>query len=266
MALEDKTGQHVPFVTFKMREDYKWVTKTTDDIFKNKRVILFALPGAFTPTCSTVHLPRYNELYDTFRSYGVDDVLCLSVNDSFVLNEWKKAEKVDKITMLPDGNGEFSQKLGFLVNKNDMCFGNRSWRYSMVVDNGIIEKMFIEPEGEDEDPYGESSAETMLKYLDPEARMPESVTIFTRHGCSFCARAKELLRHNNVVFEELVLNDVFTIKTVKAISDSTKLPQIFINGQRIGGADELEIYYSDLHSGISRPGYKDSTLEQSVKS
>lgn len=261
MALEDKTGQRVPFVTFKIREDYKWVTKTTDDIFRNKRVILFALPGAFTPTCSTVHLPRYNELYDTFRSHGVDDIICLSVNDSFVLNEWKKAEKVDKITMLPDGNGEFSAKLGFLVDKKDMCFGNRSWRYSMVVNDGVIEKMFIEPEGE-EDPYGESSAETMLKYLDPAAVMPDSITIFTRQGCIYCARAKELLRHHKIVFEELVLNEDFSIKTVKAISNTTKLPQVFINGQRIGGAEELDRYYRSAHSVSSRPGNRDSTSEQ----
>lgn len=260
MAFEDKTGQRVPSVTFKIREDYRWVTKTSDEIFRNKRIVLFALPGAFTPTCSTVHLPRYNELYDTFRSTGVDDVVCLSVNDSFVLNEWKKAEKVDKITMLPDGNGEFSEKLGFLVDKADLCFGNRSWRYSMVVNDGVIEKMFIEPEG-DEDPYGESSAENMLKYLDPNARMPDSVTIFTRHGCIYCARAKELLRQNHVVYEELILNDDFTIKTVKAISNTTKLPQVFINGERIGGADDLEAYYS-THSFGSRSGNIASTFAQ----
>lgn len=245
MPFEDKTGRRVPQVSFKIREDYKWVTKTSDDIFKNKRVALFALPGAFTPVCSSVHLPRYNELYDTFRSYGVDDVVCLSVNDSFVLNEWKKAEKADKITMLPDGNGEFSKKLGFLVNKSDMCLGDRSWRYSMVVEDGIIEKMFIEPEGE-EDPYGESSAETMLKYLNPAASLPDSVTIFTKSGCNYCAQAKDFLHHRDVPYEELVLNTHFTIKTVKAISNTTQLPQIFINGNHIGGAEDLERHYSSL--------------------
>jgi peroxiredoxin/glutaredoxin len=265
MALADKTGQRVPLVTFKIRDDYQWVTKTSDDFFKSKRVILFALPGAFTPTCSTVHLPRYNELYDTFRSHGVDDVICLAVNDSFVLNEWKKAEMADKITMLPDGNGEFSAKLGFLVNKHEMCLGQRSWRYSMVVNDGVIEKMFIEPEGDD-DPYGESSAETMLKYLDPQGRMPDSVTIFTRHGCIFCSRAKELLRHHHTPYDELVLNEDFSIKTVKALSDSTKLPQIFINGQRIGGADELEKFYNDSHSTMSSSGKMSSILEHRVES
>lgn len=247
MAFEDKTGQRVPQVTFKIREDYKWVTKTSNDIFVHKRVVLFALPGAFTPTCSSVHLPRYNELYDTFRSYGIDDVVCLSVNDSFVLNEWKKAEKADKITMLPDGNGEFSRALGFLVNKSDLCFGERSWRYSMVVNDGVIEKMFIEPE-EEGDPYGESSAEKMLQYLNPEAHLPASITIFTKHGCVYCARAKELLRQKNLPFEELTLNDQFTIKTVKAISNSTKLPQVFINGEHIGGAEDLEKYFESKDS------------------
>lgn len=245
MAFEDKTGQRVPYVTFKIREDYKWVTRSSDDIFKNKRVILFALPGAFTPTCSSVHLPRFNELYDTFRANDIDDVVCLSVNDSFVLNEWKKAEKADKITMLPDGNGEFSEKLGFLVNKSDMCLGDRSWRYSMVVNDSVIEKMFIEPEGED-DPYGESSAERMLKYLNPEARLPDSITIFTKSGCNFCAQAKDFLRHRGLPYEELVLNEHFTIKTAKAVSNSTQLPQIFINGQRIGGAEDLERHYASL--------------------
>ncbi|HXH76082.1 MAG TPA: peroxiredoxin [Bacteriovoracaceae bacterium] len=143
MALTDKTGQRIPSITFKVREDYKWVTKTTDDFFKGKRVVLFALPGAFTPTCSSVHLPQYNELYDSFRANGIDDVICLAVNDSFVLNEWKKAEKAYRITMLPDGNGEFTKEMGLLVNKDDLCFGYRSWRYAMVVNDGVIEKMFL---------------------------------------------------------------------------------------------------------------------------
>jgi glutaredoxin-like protein len=246
--MEDKTGKRVPFVTFKIREDYKWVTKTSDDFFKNKRVVLFALPGAFTPTCSSVHLPRYNELYDTFREYGIDDVICLSVNDSFVLNEWKRSERADKITMLPDGNGEFSAKMGFLVNKSDLCLGDRSWRYSMVVKDGVIEKMFIEPD-EEGDPYGESSAEKMLSYINPRAHLPDSITVFARPGCRFCASAKEMLQHNNLAYEELTLFKDFTIKTVKAISGTTKLPQVFINGRRIGGAEDLERYLSGSTGG-----------------
>lgn len=263
MAFEDKTGQRVPMVTFKIREDYKWVTKTSNDIFSHKRVVLFALPGAFTPTCSSVHLPRYNELYDTFRSYGVDDVVCLSVNDSFVLNEWQKAEKADKITMLPDGNGEFSRKLGFLVNKSDLCFGERSWRYSMIVDNGVIEKMFIEPESDD-DPYGESSAEKMLKYLNPNARLPDSVTVFTKHGCIYCARAKEMLQQRKIPYEELVLNEHFSIKTVKALSDTTKLPQVFINGEHIGGAEDLEKFFETKDMPAKNVNFSNSRTTQEL--
>jgi glutaredoxin-like protein len=244
MGLKDRTGDKVPYVEFKIRENFDWVTRNTDDIFANKRVVLFALPGAFTPTCSTVHLPRYNEFYDSFKANGVDDVICLSVNDSFVLNEWKKTEMADKITMLPDGNGEFSRKLGFLIDKTDLCLGERSWRYSMVVNDGVIEKMFIEPEGDEDDPYGESSAEKMLKYLNPSAKLPSSVTIFTRNGCKFCARAKELLRKEKLNFDELVLNEDYTIKTVKAISGTTKLPQVFIDGKHIGGSEELERHFN----------------------
>lgn len=243
MPLPDNTGNKVPEVVFNIREDFNWIKKTSSDVFKGKRVALFALPGAFTPTCSSVHLPRYNELYQSFKDNGVDDVICLSVNDSFVLNEWKKLEKADKITMLPDGNGEFSEKMGLLVDKHELSFGKRSWRYSMIVDNGVIEKMFIEPE-EEGDPYGESSAENLLKYLNPQFTMPSSVTIFTKDGCKYCAQAKEKLSQNNVIYEELVLNRDFTIKTVKALSNNTQLPQIFFDGIRIGGAEDLESYYA----------------------
>jgi glutathione-dependent peroxiredoxin len=241
MAMQDLTGHKVPQVRFKIREDDHWVTKTSDDFFRQKKVILFALPGAFTPTCSSVHLPSYNDLAAIFKKNGVDDLICLSVNDSFVLNEWKKKEKAENITMLPDGNGEFTQKMGLLVDKEDLCFGKRSWRYSMYVDDGIIKKMFLEPE-EEGDPYGASSAENMLKYLNPQIHLPKSVAIFTRPGCSFCARAKKLLRQKEMDFDELVLNEDFTIKTIKAISGSTQVPQVFINGQRVGGAEDLENY------------------------
>lgn len=239
MPILDKTGHKVPYVNFKINEDYKWVTKSSDDIFKNKRVVLFALPGAFTPICSTLHLPAYNDLYETFRSYGIDDVYCLAVNDSFVLEAWKRAEKALKITMLPDVDGEFSIKLGFLMNRSDMCLGNRSWRYSMVINDGVIEKMFIEPEGEESDPYGESSAEKMLKYLNPSARLPSSITIFTKHGCADCEEMKDVFRKYSMPFEELILNEHFSIKTVKAISASTHLPQVFIDGKRIEDTREL---------------------------
>ena len=236
MTITDKTGQKVPQVTFQTRVGHEWKTKTSDDFFEGKKVALFALPGAYTPTCSSTHLPRYNELYDTFKANGFDDVICLSVNDSFVMNDWQKDQKAMNLTMLPDGNGEFSEKLGFLVDKSDIGFGKRSWRYSMIVNDGTIEKMFIENE-EPGDPFGSSDADTMLLSL--EIKIPKSITIFTRPECGFCIKAKDLLRVKGLEFEELVLNKDYSIKTLKAVSGVTTVPQVFIDGERIGGSDEL---------------------------
>lgn len=237
MALKDQTGQKVPQVTFKIREGHKWVEKTSDDFFKGKNVVLFALPGAYTPTCSSVHLPRYNELFESFKAKGIDSVICLSVNDTFVMNEWQIDQKAPNIMMLPDGNGEFSKGLGLLVDKSAIGFGPRSWRYSMHVKDGVIQKMFLESEVPG-DPFEASTAETMLKYLG--ADIPKSVAVYTRPGCEFCSEAKELLKKNHIAFEEHVLNKDFTIKTLVAISGGTKVPQVFMNGERIGGADDLK--------------------------
>lgn len=237
MSLIDKTGQSLPQVTFKIRQGHEWQEKTTDDFFKGKKVVLFALPGAYTPTCSSTHLPRYNELYSAFKKSGVDDVICLAVNDSFVMNAWQEQQKAQNITMLPDGNGEFSEKLGFLVNKENLGFGKRSWRYSMLIEDNVIKKMFIETE-EPGDPFDKSTAETMLKYL--EQPIPESVAIYTRLGCSFCVEAKELLKKHQLPYEEHVLNQDYTIKTLVALSGKTSVPQVFINGKRVGGTQELK--------------------------
>jgi peroxiredoxin len=167
----------VPKVTFKTRvrnealggpNPFEWKDLSTDEIFKGKRVVVFSLPGAFTPTCSTSHLPRYEELYDKFKALGVDSVVCVSVNDAFVMFQWGKAQGANHVFLLPDGNGEFSRKMGMLVDKSNLGFGMRSWRYSMVVNDGEIEKMFVEPGYEDNcptDPFEVSDADTMLKYL-----------------------------------------------------------------------------------------------------
>tara|TARA_R110002096_G_scaffold76069_6_gene179741 strand:- start:418 stop:903 length:486 start_codon:yes stop_codon:yes gene_type:complete len=147
---------------------FEWKDVTTDDLFKGKKVVVFSLPGAYTPTCSTSHLPRYEELYDEFKALGVDSVICVSVNDAFVMYNWGVAQGAKNVFLLPDGSGEFTRKMGMLVNKDNLGFGYRSWRYSMVVDNGEIEKMFIEPGFEDNcptDPFEVSDADTMLAYL-----------------------------------------------------------------------------------------------------
>ena len=167
----------VPAVSFKIRvrdesiageNPYRWDTVTSDGIFRDKRVVLFALPGAFTPTCSASHLPRYEALYDAFREAGIDDVICLSVNDAFVMNQWGRAQNAEKVSLLPDGNGEFTRKMGMLVDKANLGFGMRSWRYSMLVNDGVIEEMFVESGYSDNcesDPYEVSDADTMLGYL-----------------------------------------------------------------------------------------------------
>src|SRR5210317_1905173 len=137
--MENREGQNVPQVTFRTRRNHEWLDISTNDVFKGKTVIVFSLPGAFTPTCSSTHVPRYNQLTPTFKQHGVDEVICVSVNDAFVMNEWKAEQHADNVTFIPDGNGDFSESMGMLVGKEDLGFGKRSWRYSMLVNDGVIE-------------------------------------------------------------------------------------------------------------------------------
>ena len=236
-----REGQAVPQVTFHTRQGDQWVNVTTDELFKNKTVIVFSLPGAFTPTCSSSHLPRYNELAPVFARLGVDDILCVSVNDTFVMNAWKDDQKADRITFIPDGNGEFTAGMGMLVEKEELGFGKRSWRYSMLVRNGVVEKMFVEPE-EPGDPFKVSDADTMLKYLSPEYKVQESVSIITKPGCPDCAKAKQMLMDKGIAFEEIILGKDATTVSLRAISGRTTVPQVFIGGKHIGGSDDLETY------------------------
>ncbi len=239
--LPNKEGQTVPNVTFRTRINNEWTDLTTQDLFAGKTVIVFSLPGAFTPTCSSTHVPGYNELADVFKANGVDDILCLSVNDTFVMNEWAKDQKADKITFIPDGNGEFTAGMGMLVDKQDLGFGKRSWRYSMLVKNGTIEKMFIEPE-KPGDPFEVSDAETMLKYINPSAVKPKMVALFTKVGCPFCAKAKAMLKDQGLEYEEIILADTVTTRSLKAVTGKTTVPQVFIDGQYIGGSEDLAAY------------------------
>lgn len=172
----------VPDVVFKTRvrdesiggeNPFKWYDLTTDELFKGKKVVVFSLPGAFTPTCSSSHLPRYEELYEEFKKLGVDEVVCLSVNDAFVMYQWGLKQGRKNVFLLPDGNGEFTRKMGMLVDKSNLGFGMRSWRYSMFVDDKKIEKIFVEPDFGDNcpsDPFEVSDADTMLNYLKERAK------------------------------------------------------------------------------------------------
>jgi glutaredoxin-like protein len=239
--IKNREGKRVPQVSFHTRRNHEWVDVTSDEIFKGKKVVVFSLPGAFTPTCSSTHVPRYNQMAPAFREHGVDDIICVSVNDAFVMDEWQREQKADKITFLPDGNGDFSRGMGMLVAKNDLGFGERSWRYSMLVKDGFIEKMFIEPDVPG-DPFEVSDADTMLDYIAPNAAKPLDVTVFSRDGCPFCVRAKGMLNDAGIRFEELVLNRDYTEATLRAISGRSTVPQVFINGEYIGGSEEVEAY------------------------
>lgn len=234
-------GSRVPSVTFPIRAGDAWQNLSTEELFAGQKVVVFSLPGAFTPTCSSTHLPRYNELAQAFKDNGVDRILCISVNDTFVMNAWAADEESGNITMIPDGNAEFTAGIGMLVNKNNLGFGQRSWRYSMLVNDGIIEKMFIEPE-KDGDPFEVSDADTMLKHINPSWQDNPSVAVFSKPGCPFCAKAKQALQDKGIKYEEIVLGKDATTVSVRAITGKTSVPQVFIGGRYIGGSEELDQY------------------------
>ncbi|HEX4332489.1 MAG TPA: glutathione peroxidase [Usitatibacter sp.] len=241
--LPNSEGKRVPQVTFRTRKDGQWKDVTSDQVFKGRTVVLFSLPGAYTPTCSSSHLPRYNELAATFHQVGVDEVVVVSVNDAFVMSEWQNDQDAPNVTFLPDGNGEFTAGMGMLVDKRDLGFGKRSWRYSMLVRDGVVVKQFIEPEKEG-DPFEVSDADTMLAYVAPQVKAPEPVTIFAKPGCPHCARAKALLEEKGLVYEEVTLGKGVTSSTLRAVSGKGTTPQVFIGGKLIGGADELERHFA----------------------
>ncbi|PYG34442.1 peroxiredoxin [Pelagimonas varians] len=176
-----KAGFTLPDVTFHTRvrdesiegpNPFRWEDKTTADYFKGKRVILFSLPGAFTPTCSTYQLPGFEKGAADFAKHGIDAIYCLSVNDSFVMNKWAESQNLENVSVIPDGSGEFSRKMGMLVAKDNLGFGMRSWRYAAIINDGEVEAWFEEPglsDNHGEDPYGVSSPENLMKHLEEKA-------------------------------------------------------------------------------------------------
>jgi len=168
-----KEGYQVPQVQFTFRESGEFVNRTSADLFDGKRVVIFSLPGAFTPTCSAYQLPGFEEKYDDFIGLGIDDIYCISVNDGFVMNAWTQDQNIEKVTLIPDGNAYFTRSMGMLVNKSNLGFGDRSWRYAMVVDNGIIEKLFVEVgqrDNADTDPYEATTPEVVFEYVKTTVR------------------------------------------------------------------------------------------------
>lgn len=172
-----RIGSIIPAVNFKIRirddsiegpNPYRWDDVNSYQLFGNKRVIIFSLPGAFTPTCSTYQLPGFENNYHQFKELGIDDIYCISVNDAFVMNAWAKSQNIQKVKIIPDGNGDFTSKIKMSVYKSNLGFGSRSWRYAAIINNGKIEAWFEEPGFSDNcetDPYGETSPENILKTL-----------------------------------------------------------------------------------------------------
>lgn len=235
----NKEGQTIPSLTLRTRDQYEWKDVSTDTLFKERNVVVFSLPGAFTPTCSSTHVPRFNDLAESFKKEGIDEIVCVSVNDPFVMQAWAVAEGASNLTLLPDGNGAFTQAMGMLVNKEDLNFGQRSWRYSMLVRNGVIEKMFIEPD-EQGDPFKVSDADTMLSYINPLAVVPPQVVLFSKEGCSYCSKAKMALDTAKVAFVEMSLPNATRGCVIGALTGGSTVPQMFVDGLLVGGSDNIE--------------------------
>jgi len=234
-------GDRVPDVTFRMRKGPDWVATSSAEIFNGRNVVVFSLPGAFTPTCSSMHLPRYEELAPVFQKLGIDEIVCVSVNDPFVMEEWGRNESADKVHLLPDGNGDFTRGMGMLVDKRDLNFGARSWRYSMLVRDGRIEKLFAEPD-KPGDPFEVSDADTMLKYLDPQAKHPDEVAMLSRPGCPFCAKAKEALAQAGIDYVDISLPPLQRARALRAMTGAQTVPQVFVNGRLLGDSEAVEQY------------------------
>ena len=245
MSLVNQEGKKVPQVDFKLHENNQWVATNSAELFDGKTVVVFSLPGAFTPTCSSTHLPRYEELAPVFKANGVDSILCVSVNDGFVMEAWGKDQNVAAVRPIADGNGAFTEGMGMLVDKSAIGFGKRSWRYSMLVKNGVVEKMFIEPDV-DGDPFEVSDADTMLAYLNPQAVKPHQAVMLTKTGCGFCVRAKEALHAAGIAFVEMNLPNATRGVVVGALAGHGTVPQLFVNGALVGGSDAI-IAWAQTH-------------------
>ena len=236
-----REGDRVPRVRFRVRDGAEWGEVSSDQLFDGRTVVVFALPGAFTPTCSSQHLPRYEELAPAFERLGVDEVVCVSVNDPFVMEEWGRSESARRVRLLPDGNAEFTRGMGMLVDKRELNFGARSRRYSMLVRDGRIDKLFLEPD-EPGDPYGVSDADTMLRHLDPRAAAPDEVAILSRPGCPFCAHAKAALDAAGLAYVDISLPPLDRSRALRAMTGAQTVPQVFVNGQLVGDSEALDAW------------------------
>lgn len=229
-----RPGDRIPDTTVHRLEGGVPTAVSTDALLRGRRVVLFGLPGAFTPTCSTAHVPRFQQLAPVFFRHGIDEIICISVNDAFVMDAWARDQHADRITFLADGNGALTEALGLLVDKEVLGFGKRSWRHAMIIEDGVVQHTFIEPE-KPGDPYEVSDADTVLEAVAPEARKPHDILLLTKPGCPHCARAEAALREAELDFEAVHASH----RMLRAVSETPTTPRVFVDGSLVGGADEL---------------------------
>lgn len=241
MTLSSREGSQVPDVELFMLRDGAVQRVRSAELLGTGRTIVFALPGAFTPTCSTAHVPGYVARAADFKAAGIKDIVCISVNDPYVMDAWQDAERARGITFVADPEGEFTREMGMLVDKRDAGLGMRSWRYSMLVNAGKVEKMFIEPE-KPGDPFEVSDAETLLRLLTPNQAGPSAILMLARHGCPHCRHAKELLSERGLSFEAVHIGDELSMRGVRAAAGAATVPQVFVDGKLIGGSEQLADY------------------------
>jgi glutaredoxin-like protein len=234
-------GAAIPDTQLRWIEHDKLSAISTRELFANRTLVVFALPGAFTPTCSSQHLPQFEELVPNLRDAGVDDVLCIAVNDAFVMAEWGAQQQVRDVRLLADGNAEFTEAMGMLLDGSGKGLGRRSRRYSMLVRNGRIEKMFAEAD-EDGDPFKVSDAATMLRYLAPDKAQPPRIAVLSKPGCPYCAKARAMLDQHGLRYTDVPLPDATRARVLAAVSKSITAPQVFADGELIGDSEQLKAW------------------------
>lgn len=228
-------GRRLPHCVFRMRWGGAMADVSSGDLFDGKHVVLFGVPGAFTPTCSSAHVPRFVELAPFLLRNGVDEVVCASVNDAYVLDAWQHDQHAELLTFLPDGNGEFHRALDLLVDKRDEGMALRARRYAMIVDDGTIRTALVEPDVPG-DPYGVSSADQVCAALGLAEATPMDIALFTRPGCGWSEKARRLLDRHGLPYEAADLHP----RGIRALSGTTSTPQIFVAGRHLGGCEDLE--------------------------
>lgn len=244
-----KIGQRVPDAPLQELHGTDVRTVRSGQLFAGRTVVAFALPGAFTPTCSAQHLPRYVELADMLRRHGVDEIVCLSVNDPFVMQRWGEDQGARGVRLLADGNGEFSRSMGLLLDMAGKGMGQRSRRYSMLVRDGRIEELFVEAD-KPGDPYEVSDADTMLRAIAGEST--PHLAILTKPGCPFCAQAKRMLDASRLPYTELPIPDAARGRVLQAVAGEATAPQVFADGERIGGTEALDSWLARRGAASAR--------------